>query len=267
MGELRGKLVILNDMTGCTGVTSAYAPLRYGCSEFSIQDKYDASLLATKWTAIENKFKEIRAGDVQTKYINFLSASIWAIPPEWFAASENPWTYDYINANPNQRLGIVVMDFPGPDLIKRIIDNNAGYFSSGKFYMGPPTYGRIQNGWKPNQYLNTASGVVQSSFILDGWTAARWNIISYPGGWVRIQNGWHPNEYLNIDGRGRGEGPVQSSDVSVDSISSRWFLEPVANHTYRIRNAWTNEYLNVEGGYVQVTPISAGAVSSYWNIN
>ena len=133
--------------------------------------------------------------------------------------------------------------------------------------MGPPTYGRIQNGWKPNQYLNTASGVVQSSFILDGWTAARWNIISYPGGWVRIQNGWHPNEYLNIDGRGRGEGPVQSSDVSVDSISSRWFLEPVANHTYRIRNAWTNEYLNVEGGYVQVTPISAGAVSSYWNIN
>ena len=248
LGNLRGKLVILNDMPGgCdSGQRSAYAPMPYGCdsgTNFVIQDKYDASLLATKWTAINDQFDSTNTGNWTAIYVNFLSASS-GLSPSSFAASEDPWSYGYIAAHRNQRLGMVMTDFPGPDLINGIIGVN-GPFIAANFYTGAPN-GRIRNAWHPDQYLNTENGLIQSSLIREGWDSAKWNIIPVPGtnGEVYIQNAWHPDQCLNIE-----SGFIQSTPINLGWLSARWKLVPVpgAAGEVNIQNIWrSDQYLNVE---------------------
>ncbi len=86
---------------------------------------------------------------------------------------------------------------------------------------------RLRNHWKPDLYINTQAGMPDASPIQPGWWSAQWAF--------DVQS------------------PVQG--------------DPVSTKAFWIHNRWKpNEYLNVESGSLQSTPIQPGWLSARWTL-
>jgi hypothetical protein len=86
-------------------------------------------------------------------------------------------------------------------------------------------YSHLRNYWKGDQYINIESGAAKSSQISPGWLSAQWEFDLQP-----TTNG-----------------------------------DPVGAKVFWIRNRWkANQYLNIESGGLQSTPIGPGWLSARW---
>lgn len=122
---------------------------------------------------------------------------------------------------------------------------------------------RIQNKWKPTQYIHIEYGAPQSGEIKDGWWSAQWDIMATGDGFVRIRNRWKPNQYLHIEHGYLESGPIQNG-----WWSAQWKLMNVDGQYSRIQNKWKpQQYLHIENGNLVAGPIQNGWWSAQWKIS
>ena len=128
-------------------------------------------------------------------------------------------------------------------------------------------FSRIQNRWKPNQYLHVEHGKIEAGPLgKPGWWSAQWKLVPVSGTkYVRIQNRWKPNQYLHIEHGKIEAGPLGKPDW----WSAQWKLVPVSGTKYvRIQNRWKpNQYLHIEHGKIEAGPLGKpGWWSAQWSL-
>lgn len=135
LGQLRGKVVILQGF----GSSPATYGIKWEDNALQIQDDYDAGTLpqlsTTKWPAILAQFNAALTGSLSNLYLNHLSASTKCLPIACATGSigidlykgMNDYAGDWLTdpANGLGKRGIVIMDFPGAQLVTAILANNA----------------------------------------------------------------------------------------------------------------------------------------------
>jgi hypothetical protein len=142
LGAIRGK-VVLAVMNGPRGGRFA----NYGLAQFTgwndgsstyVQDAYNVpniGAIATKRDQVRRFLDATGAGDATAMYVNFTSgASIFATPAQVAGGAlgvqgVNPFLLTYLNEGPEihtpvRRTGAVLLDFPGGELINKIISFN-----------------------------------------------------------------------------------------------------------------------------------------------
>jgi 1-phosphatidylinositol phosphodiesterase len=130
LGRLRGKVFVLQN-----GWSDSTRGISYGGDTFDIQDYYQVYFLAgdgirgTETANLPGKKKKVneyldRAATSTKWVLNYLSGSTGMAPPD-VARVTNGEAYDHIGLNAGKKnLGTVIMDFPGEQLIHRIIKSN-----------------------------------------------------------------------------------------------------------------------------------------------
>ncbi len=129
-----------------------------------------------------------------------------------------------------------------------------------------PTSGfvRIQNRWKPAEYLHNERGTLVSGQIQSAWWSAQWIVEPVQGtSFVRLRNRWKPNEYVHIE-----RGPARSGPIDMRWWSAMWSVEPVRGTQFvRIRNRWKpNQYLHIERGRLEAGAINQNWWSAQWSL-
>lgn len=119
LGEVRGRIVLI-DRTGTLGGLP--------WNRFEKQDKYTAEP-GVKIKLIRSHLEKAAKADRQKWFINFCSGTYprKLITPRKYAAIANEAALEFLRGQKVRarvRLGTVVMDFPGEELIERIIESN-----------------------------------------------------------------------------------------------------------------------------------------------
>lgn len=119
VAEARGTMVLLQDWEGPD------LSLRWG-AQMCIQDTYKIETVEAKWRKVRQHHKRVAQLPAQTLAVNFVSASNFpSKSPMHFASYVNPALHKCIDSCQGcSRLGIVVMDFPTPDLCLQILRAN-----------------------------------------------------------------------------------------------------------------------------------------------
>ncbi|MDB5539346.1 MAG: hypothetical protein JWQ89_1073 [Devosia sp.] len=120
---------------------------------------------------------------------------------------------------------------------------------------------RIGSRWIASTFINSESGLPDSTTILLDWLSARWTLDPVEGGYVRIHSVWKPNQYLHVENGSLEVGPIRP-----EWQSAMWQMESSGGGYYvRFRNVWqADTYLNVESGHLASTPIGADWLSADW---
>ncbi|XP_068128196.1 1-phosphatidylinositol phosphodiesterase-like [Hyperolius riggenbachi] len=126
LGEARGKIIILQQFSS-NGEGPDFGPPYPG--RMSISDEYQVSDDAVKWAEVERHLNVAQNGDPEKTYITYCSGTHWLLyTPESLARKINPRVLDYLNtktsAGRRRSMGVVVMDFPGAELIRQIVLDN-----------------------------------------------------------------------------------------------------------------------------------------------
>lgn len=119
MAEARGKLIILQEFSGPD------LGMRYG--SLDIADDWRVPTLLNvedKWKSVYNHLEAAPTGNMAQIFLTFSSGAGVFANPRSIARRINAQLYDYLKAktDPNQRLGIICMDFPSAPIIQMIID-------------------------------------------------------------------------------------------------------------------------------------------------
>ncbi|XP_014348659.1 1-phosphatidylinositol phosphodiesterase-like [Latimeria chalumnae] len=121
MGEARGKIVILQDFKGpVMGVH--YDGLNIA-DQWSVPTLY---YVEEKWTNVLTNLEAARVGDCGTMYLTYSSGAGFLAYPYSVAYRVNPRVCTHLerfDMEPN-RWGIIAMDFPGVELVHKIICSN-----------------------------------------------------------------------------------------------------------------------------------------------
>jgi 1-phosphatidylinositol phosphodiesterase len=136
LGELRGKILILQNF----GPEPAEYGIKWESPILAIEDLYDIPDLYygldEKWEAIEEALvaagNETKEEDGDGKlYISHLSASVGVLPIEAAAGTRNgsvvglnDRTGEWLREGNGGGTGVVIIDFPGKDLIQAILKRN-----------------------------------------------------------------------------------------------------------------------------------------------
>ncbi|XP_069798699.1 1-phosphatidylinositol phosphodiesterase-like [Dendropsophus ebraccatus] len=127
LGEARGKVVILQEFSS-EGEGPDFGPPYPG--PMSISDAYQVTDDSVKWADVERHLTVAQNGDPERAYLTFCSGVHWLLyTPESLARRINPRVHDYlINKTPlrgrRRSVGVVIMDFPGAELVKQIVLDN-----------------------------------------------------------------------------------------------------------------------------------------------
>ncbi|XP_053575481.1 1-phosphatidylinositol phosphodiesterase-like [Bombina bombina] len=127
LGEARGKIVILQQFsTNNEGPT--FGPPYPG--SMSISDAYQVSNDGDKLIEVERHLIVAQNGDPKRMYITYTSGTHWLLyNPESLARIINPKVLEFLIANKShvdrkRTVGVVIMDFPGSELVNQIILDN-----------------------------------------------------------------------------------------------------------------------------------------------
>nr|XP_020452937.1 uncharacterized protein LOC109958561 [Monopterus albus]XP_020452939.1 uncharacterized protein LOC109958561 [Monopterus albus]XP_020452940.1 uncharacterized protein LOC109958561 [Monopterus albus]XP_020452941.1 uncharacterized protein LOC109958561 [Monopterus albus]XP_020452942.1 uncharacterized protein LOC109958561 [Monopterus albus]XP_020452943.1 uncharacterized protein LOC109958561 [Monopterus albus] len=117
MGEVRGKLIILQDFSGPD------LGMRYG--SLDIADKWKVPTLLhveEKWQSVYEHLEAAPVGNKAQIFLTYSSGAGWLAYPRIVAKRVNAKLYDYLRAKTslNQRLGIICIDFPAAPIIQMI---------------------------------------------------------------------------------------------------------------------------------------------------
>ncbi|KAM9313073.1 1-phosphatidylinositol phosphodiesterase-like [Gastrophryne carolinensis] len=126
LGKARGKIIILQQFSS-NGEGPNFGPLYPG--DMSISDKYEVTDDAVKWAEVERHLEIAQDGDTERAYLTYSSGTHWLLyTPETLARKINPRVLNYltINTSPARRrsVGVIIMDFPGANLVRQIILDN-----------------------------------------------------------------------------------------------------------------------------------------------
>lgn len=133
LGSVRGKVYILCN-ANCTGYGTSYNSIT------DIQDRYKVYWLAHKqvqdsdWATLPSKKEEIekfidKASSSSSWVLNHLSGAVGMIPSDVARATNNT-AYEYLGQKSGKnKVGVIIMDFPGEQLIYRIIKTNFDFGS------------------------------------------------------------------------------------------------------------------------------------------
>lgn len=120
VGEARGKLIIMQDFPGPD------LGMRYGSMDIADDWKVPTLLqVKEKWQSVYDHLEEAPGGNLARIFLTFSSgAGVFAFPRA-VAQRIHPQLYEYLESksqDPNQRLGIICMDFPSAPMIQMIIN-------------------------------------------------------------------------------------------------------------------------------------------------
>ncbi|WP_195099583.1 phosphatidylinositol-specific phospholipase C [Nocardia blacklockiae] len=93
------------------------------------QDLWDGPDMDVKWAAIATHLDRTATATPDTLYVNYLSANGTPDPtklPRRYATIQNQHTLDHLRTHPQAPTGILMMDFPTPDLLTEILRHNTG---------------------------------------------------------------------------------------------------------------------------------------------
>ncbi|CAH2272626.1 1-phosphatidylinositol phosphodiesterase-like [Pelobates cultripes] len=126
LGEARGKIIILQQFSSSDGPN--FGPPYPG--SMSISDDYEVNDADVKWREVERHFNVALDGDTKKTYLTYTSGVHWLLyPPETLARIINPRANEYLklensSVNRKRSVGVVIMDYPGGELVREIILNN-----------------------------------------------------------------------------------------------------------------------------------------------
>lgn len=129
-------------------------------------------------------------------------------------------------------------------------------------------YIRLQNRWKPQQYIHLQNSVTELSPIDMGWLSAHWQLHPFEedgATYYHIQNRKEPGRYLLCL-----DGELRSKPAQATAPHAHWELTPVpgTNNLYwRLRNRQQPElFVHCEYGKVQLGAIDMDWWSAQWII-
>ena len=133
LGDVRGKIVIIQNFSD-GGSNSTYG---VAWSLFSMQDEYNVPTIFDiddKWEKAKEHFVKLNSDKgvgPKWAYMNFLSGTSFGAYPYTVAGGTgagirgvNDYALEYLFKGNAQRVGVVMMDFPGAGLIDAIIAHN-----------------------------------------------------------------------------------------------------------------------------------------------
>ncbi|XP_056425652.1 1-phosphatidylinositol phosphodiesterase-like [Hyla sarda] len=127
LGEARGKVVILQDFSS-RGEGPDFGPPYPG--PMSISDAYQVTDDSVKWAEVERHLTVAQNGDLEKAYLTYCSGTHWLLyTPETLARKINPRVLDYLvnktsSGRRSRTVGVVIMDYPGAELVKQIVFDN-----------------------------------------------------------------------------------------------------------------------------------------------
>ncbi|KAK3099803.1 hypothetical protein FSP39_009967 [Pinctada imbricata] len=116
LGDARGKIVLISDFY------TDY-PLGIPSSNLKVSDEWNVELGEKKWEIVRKHIKEVIAGSRNELCITFTSAKGGLASPGEIANVVNAKLHSFV-CGKQERFGIIAMDYPGPQLIRDIIDSN-----------------------------------------------------------------------------------------------------------------------------------------------
>ncbi|WP_175409900.1 phosphatidylinositol-specific phospholipase C [Streptomyces sp. TRM64462] len=129
LGEVRGRIVLLQEFDG---EGTSYG-LSYWSPALNVQDAYDVPTLfhiKGKWETARGHIEEAAAHNPRTLYITFLSGVGAGAYPHAVAAGAlwftgvNHYALHHLEGRDLRRAGVVMMDYPGPDLVNAVLRYN-----------------------------------------------------------------------------------------------------------------------------------------------
>jgi len=130
LGDVRGKIFVMCN-ADCNGFGMTYDEDSYIQDWYKITSEDHMFRIRKDLASISSKMdsivKFIDIADTSSKWVlNHLSGTEGMSPPS-VAKITNPLAYSYIGKNSDKKnVGIIIMDFPGEKLVKRIFDTNLG---------------------------------------------------------------------------------------------------------------------------------------------
>lgn len=204
LGRLRGKVFVLQN-----GWSDSSRGIRYGGDIFDIQDYYQVYFLAgegisgTEKANLPGKKKKVneyldRAATSSKWVLNYLSGSTGMAPPD-VARATNGEAYEHIGANAGKKnLGTVIMDFPGEQLIYRIIKSNF----KGQGSCAPRVFRSVSaKSWvefrlpqgSEGQVINIGNGAY-NKYVFPTCNRVWWNDVAFScgntGTWEKTRGNW-----------------------------------------------------------------------------
>jgi hypothetical protein len=220
-----------NDCSGGDGGANhctKFAVIKYGSTAFKIQDKYaldDTSNTREKLNYVKDHLIEANNRRGSQIYMNYLSATDCFnsrggarcegednagsyYDPSNYAKEVNPFTYSQL---PNYSyVGFIVMDFPGQDLIKRVIQKNFPTISSVGDFNG--------DGLEDVAEFTTDGPYIRLSTGKDSFTSTTpWLSGEFTKGW-KIDK--HPRMMADANGDGKDDVVGFSNDNIFVALST-----------------------------------------------
>ncbi|MDC0708612.1 phosphatidylinositol-specific phospholipase C domain-containing protein [Stigmatella sp. ncwal1] len=132
LGEARGKIIILDKFKKENWTYGI--PWNQGYP-VDFQDSWTVDTvynIVDKWHKVQAQLEKTNTGALSTLYVNFLSGSGWGAPPNKVAGGEgalsirgvNDYALGYLVGAQVQRVGVMMMDYPGAGLMDAIIALN-----------------------------------------------------------------------------------------------------------------------------------------------
>jgi 1-phosphatidylinositol phosphodiesterase len=117
--DVRGRIVLIDRAGTLGGIL---------WDDLNRQDQYEAPL-DVKMRVVRQQFETATQGGADQWYINFCCGVLarQLVTPRQYAAQSNRATLGFLNQSDTgkrRRLGTVVLDFPGEDLVARIVESN-----------------------------------------------------------------------------------------------------------------------------------------------
>ncbi len=204
LGSLRGKVFVLQN-----GWNDSTRGISYGGDTFDIQDYYQVYFLAgegirgTETANLPGKKKKVneyldRAATSTKWVLNYLSGSTGMAPPD-VARATNGEAYEHIGSSAGKKnLGTVIMDFPGEQLIYRIIKSNF----KGKVSCGPRVFRSVsEHSWvefrlpqgSEGQIIEIAGGAY-NKYVFPKCNRVWWSDLAFScggtGTWEKTRGNW-----------------------------------------------------------------------------
>ncbi|CAN0432968.1 unnamed protein product, partial [Discosporangium mesarthrocarpum] len=206
LGQARGKIVVLRNNNG---IPPNYG-IRYGGSGMDIQDKYKVYFLAHKMNSREKvslpSKKDVAKKQVlmartfaKNKFVlNHLSGAVGMAPKD-VARSVNRETYKFIGAyRKKSRLGVIIMDYPGEQMVYRIVKTNFSFNATCK----KRTYRSVSaKTWVEFRLPQSKSGTkikipggAKNKYVFPKCNRVHWSNLEFlcgsTGQWQRIKGSW-----------------------------------------------------------------------------
>uniref|UniRef100_A0A8B9SA93 Phosphatidylinositol-specific phospholipase C X domain-containing protein n=1 Tax=Apteryx owenii TaxID=8824 RepID=A0A8B9SA93_APTOW len=119
LGQVRGKIVVLEELERQV--------LGIPYQRLSISDAWNVLSLERKWAQVQQHLETAAGGDPATLHLTFCSGNGLFTCPAEVARFVNPRCHWHLQRRSGQavRWGVVIMDFPGADLVRLIVESNA----------------------------------------------------------------------------------------------------------------------------------------------